>query len=207
MILPKKNGELFIQYDNNGLPIYAFKVTIKSELLIEKFYNLTDEKIDTIVLPNLFKYNSNPFNWFTPDESNPKMFDLNNYCGNIYGAYYIKGQVRILENCFKGLRDVKIVCPYSDHSIAFNGKAFDEYANIELTLPTGVSLKRISGHLYKGGDSNEHLSWFLIADERLHGSGRNRTTISSFECEEYLGNFTDNISIDVTHNCEEERER
>lgn len=162
MNLPEKCREnTYIQYGNDGNPEYVVLCEKKgSRVSIQKVIPLKDN-IDEIILPRVIA-------------DKPFMMPINVGQQNEALAYYeadrasnyAKGIVRIKNSCFEGMGDVKVVVPFRN-SIVLENRAFDNNANIEFVLPSGMALKNVTreyGARYKGYDD-----WVVIADKELNG--------------------------------------
>ena len=152
MNTPKKCGNLYVQFDENNRPEYAFKVKAdswnKGNYIIQEFIPMCDKKFDTVVLPKLVN-----------DQTTGLLFGykLENY---------VDGTVHLGRDLFKGFKNIKIVVPFNN-SISFADGCFENASQVEFVIPEGLGFKSISRRTNSGFDYIDE-NWFLIADKKLN---------------------------------------
>ena len=167
--LPKKIGDKYVKLDKNGKPEYGFEV--KYNKIITKFVNFTNSTPKVIILPIV----------------NDKYVPTDERCldSDLYHiGDYVDGNVEVANNCFKGIKNLKIVVPYNT-SIMLNKDCFDKGTDIEFILPVNMSIKQVF-RSYDNGVQYEKENWTLLADKRLKkdmGSWRNAYSIKNFSKE------------------------
>ena len=153
--LPKKQGDLYVKYDEKGTPEYAFKAgEIAGHFInIEKFYCLKKSMPETIVLPKLDATNINVIK----DEFRESEL-----------AAYITGCVQVESWCFSGVKNATIVVPYNN-SVRLAWQCFDTDANIKFVVPENIGLFRAKrDHI--AGLYSEQFRWTILADKRIKGA-------------------------------------
>ena len=154
--LPKKCGEMYVAFDENNNPLYGFRVRGYKECIIEEFVRLSDELPEFIVLPKLNK------NAFVPEEADE--FDLSKL-GVFRGEDYVKGNIKLCNRCFKGIKNAKIVLPYNT-SVMLDWGCFDDGAEIEFVVPENIGLKQVY-RTFDTGFDYEHEYWTILCDKRI----------------------------------------
>ena len=164
MDLPKRCGDVYIKFDKKNNPEYGFRIERGSnKKYIKQFIKMTDKKIDTIILPMLIDDN---------DSISVKDISPDDWSNEYYLLFvkYVTGEVEICENCFKGIKNAKIVIPF-DGSVSIAYGSFDKDANIEFVTNSDLRLKHVY-RTYDTGFDYAHDNWTLIADKCFIFDGR-----------------------------------
>lgn len=160
MELPIKCGKMYIKFDKNNHLEYGFEVKGNQ---IKKFIPLTDNEIDSIVLPRLV--DDNEFDFSSIDENGHCKALIYNQKRKIRD--YVTGSVKICDGCFDGLNKAKIIVPF-ENSIMLDWGSFEKNAEVELVIPDNLTLKQIYRRFDDGFDY-ERENWTLIADKKITG--------------------------------------
>ncbi len=157
MDLPNNYGKISIKFDENKNPEYGFivKSGYNDEYTIEKFVPMTEEKIDTIVLPKLIDEDKL---YLKPIENDDELIDDD-------FLKYIYGKIEIDPHCFCDVVKAKIVVPFVN-SVRIDPSSFTQHAQIEFLLDENLSLRKVDKILDLGPNS-EHKTWFLITNKNL----------------------------------------
>lgn len=151
--LPVKQGDLYVKYDANNIPEYAFKV--KYDKHITEFINMKETKPNYIVLPKL-----------NTDAYTPSMADQYVYLNdNFDNSNYLEGNIRICKNCFKGVKDAKIIVPQNT-SVVFEKKCFDKKAKVEIIAPKNLELKQMVLR-FDPMIKNGYDTWTMLCDNNV----------------------------------------
>ena len=165
MNLPKKCGDVYIKFDENNNPEYGFKITenYRNQKYIENFIKMTDKNIDTIILPKLFdKGESIEAEKISSEDWSNKYY--------LFFEEYVTGEVRLRPDAFKGIKNAKIVVPFTS-SIMIDYGSFDKDANIEFITSPNLRLKQVY-RCFDTAFDYEHENWTLIADKSFNFDGR-----------------------------------
>lgn len=196
MNLPRRYGKMYIKFDENNCPKYAFEVDGNR---IKKFVPLTDEEIKTIVLPKLTE--NNRFDIASIDEKNSCQSTL--FYQKTKMQEYITGSVKICSGCFADLKKTRIVVPF-ENSIMLDWDSFDSNAKVELVVPSNLTLKQIY-RVFDNGFDYERENWTLLGDKKITknfniGSGFGMDKFSILEYNENdLDNKVANFTIKHFH--------
>lgn len=166
--LPIKCGEMYIKFNREHKPEYGF---IVKGNIIKTFVNLTDNLPQNIVLPYINQ------NAFVP--TCQKQMDIAKQL--TAGENYVKGNIKIAQGCFQGLKSVNIVVPFNS-SIMLYSKCFEEKAEVEMTVPTNMELKQVIRSFVTSMDY-ERESWTLLADKDIDIDIK--TSYNSFTSKKY----------------------
>ena len=150
--LPKKSGEMYIYFDENNIPLYGFKVEWKN---IVQFVRLADELPEFIVLPKINEKE------FVPKHE----FNLADLDTSFIAEGYVKGNIKLCDGCFKGIRSAKIVLPFNT-SVMLDWGCFDKGAKIEFVVPQNIGLKQVY-RTFDTGFDYEHENWPILCDKRI----------------------------------------
>lgn len=162
MNLPRKCGNIYIKFDENNNPEYGFEVEdgYHDRKLIRKFIIMTDKPIDTIILPKFFEKGLDASH-ITNEDWNKRFYLL--------FERYATGEVKLCEDCFKGIKDAKIIVPFTG-SIMIDYGSFDGDANIQFITNNNLRLKQVYRRFDSGFDY-EHENWTLVADKSFNYQG------------------------------------
>ena len=184
MNLPKKCGDMYIMFDDAGAPEYGFKVHEykgSNYAVIEEFIPLSSGPFKTIVLPKVLEdqelvYNPKYARRQTKNDKNSSsMWFLEHALEK-----YVKGHIKVKDECFKGIKEAKIVVPFKT-SVMLDWGSFDNDAKIDFVLPKGFCLKQVY-RMFDSGFDYERENWTIIADEKLGGQfGTNSDHMSILE--------------------------
>ncbi len=161
MNLPRRCGNMYIKFSKDtNQPEYGFEV---QDNKIKRFILLSDKNFDTIVLPKLV------------EDVKLDMPSINekNSCGTVGFITkrelrnYITGSVKICDGCFRGLKEAKIIVPF-ENSIMLDYGSFDNDADIDLVLPSNLTLKQIY-RMFDTGFDYEHENWTVVGDKSIAG--------------------------------------
>lgn len=155
-----KCGDLYIKFDEDGLPNYGFLVY---DTTIKKFFNMrNDKETEEIILPPILTKKLEE--QFLDDEGLKYIGE--NLSENMINRYsitintYLKGYVNLEENCFDNLKNKKIIIT-TNYPIKFQDDAFLKCENISFVLPNNQTLYNIH-ECYNGYFDYEHSEWNLI---------------------------------------------
>lgn len=164
MNLPRKCGNVYIKFDENNNPEYGFEIdSYRDKKYIKKFIIMTDNKIDTIIFPKLFeKGESIDAGHITQKDWSNRFF--------LSFEKYATGEVKLCSDCFKGIKNAKIIIPFTG-SIMVDYGSFEKDANIEFITKSNLSLKQVYRRFDTGFDY-EHENWTLIADKSFNFDGK-----------------------------------
>ncbi len=183
MNFPIKCKNMYIKFDANKNPEYGFEVSGNKIL---KFVPLSNDKIDTIILPCIA-----PSELFEMPKLNYK--EINNswqfFCIKKIKKY-VDGAIEISPYCFKGIDKAKIIAPF-ENSIKIDTLAFDDNAKIEFIVHHNLTLKQVH-KIFNSGIIYEKENWLLIGDKTVSGS----FDAGGFSREQYLINDYDKELID-----------
>ena len=160
----QKCGDLYIKFDDQGVPEYGFAV---QGMQIKKFYNLkNDKEPKKIILPPIsierlksvldvekLKEIKQEINENGATSSTPAIAD------------YLKGYVKIADECFCNLRDKEIIIK-TNYPIAFGNKTFNNCQNISFVLPNNQIIYNVH-ETHNGAFDYEHFDWYLIGSKNL----------------------------------------
>ena len=165
MRIPKKCGDMYIMFDENGNVQYGFVVDY---LTIKRFINLSDKMPTEIVLPRLVKEDK-VTTWpvLTKEQEEELTKEgLMQYVEQQRGKY-LKGQIMINDKCFKGVKNARIIVT-SKEPVNFAESVFDNDAVIEFVLPKQMKIKDVFSRQNGYFDYIDE-KWLLIADKRIQG--------------------------------------
>lgn len=187
----KRCGEMWIKFDENGLPEYGFDV---ENYTLKKFKLLSDREVNQIILPDFGniefiskndlieakKCLKNPYN------SNELTQKSQNLIKN-----YITGSAKICTDCFKGCftkqQSLEILVP-NDYSIMVEHEVFDNYINPKFILKNDMSAYKIN-RIRDTFFSHDTEFWTLIGHNNLEGINlifpREIYNINNFEQSEF----------------------
>lgn len=160
----QKCGDLYIKFDDQGVPEYGFEVRGAQ---IRKFYNLkNDKEPKKIILPpvSIARLKSVLDDETLKDiEQEIKERGTTIYTPAI--ARYIEGYVDIADECFCDLRDKEIIIK-TNYPIAFGNEAFNNCQNISFVLPNNQIIYN-AHETHNGAFDYEHFDWYLIGSKNL----------------------------------------
>lgn len=159
-----KYGDFYIKYGEDGLPDYGF---IVKGTTIEKFVNLRDDRnLEEIILPPIITKKLDAvtnkqeyiYSLKSKDISVIKIkTEMINYISN--------GYVTISNECFKGLRNKKIVVK-TEYPIKIHNNAFLDCENMTFVIPNNHSIYWVHHFCFSGGlhDAYWNLDgeWYII---------------------------------------------
>lgn len=146
-------GDLYIYFDENNISSYAFKVNLDFNI-IESFINLRDKMPAEIFLPNI-----NDQSYIVENNIFTKDFKK--------ASQYLKGNIIIGDNCFKGIKKLKIIVPFN-FSVSFDLKAFDKDAVIEISTLANMGLIKVN-YTFQTAVDEENECWILLGQKNLLG--------------------------------------
>lgn len=146
-------GDLYIYFDENNISSYAFKVNLDFNI-IESFINLRDKMPAEIFLPNI-----NEQSYIVENNIFTKDFKK--------ASQYLKGNIIIGDNCFKGIKKLKIIVPFN-FSVSFDLKAFDKDAVIEIYTLANMGLIKVN-YTFQTAVDEENECWILLGQKNLLG--------------------------------------
>ena len=146
-------GDLYIYFDENNISSYAFKVNLDFNI-IESFINLRDKMPAEIFLPNI-----NDQSYIVENNIFTKDFKK--------ASQYLKGNIIVGDNCFKGIKKLKIIVPFN-FSVSFDLKAFDKDAVIEISTLANMGLIKVN-YTFQTAVDEENESWILLGQKNLLG--------------------------------------
>lgn len=156
MDLPKKYGNMYIKFNGDNQPVYGFMVEGNC---IKKFIKLSDDCIDTIILPKLVE--SEAFEM--PDFEDKNKSELLRNIDKQILRDYASGSVRICDGAFCGIQKAKIVVPF-ENSVMIDWGSFDKKAQIEFVVCENLTFKQVY-RTFDTGFEYEHENWTIIADK------------------------------------------
>lgn len=146
-------GDLYIYFDENNISSYAFKVNFDFNI-IESFINLRDKMPAEIFLPNI-----NEQSYIVENNIFTKDFKK--------ASQYLKGNIIVGDNCFKGIKKLKIIVPFN-FSVSFDLKAFDKDAVIEISTLANMGLIKVN-YTFQTAVDEENECWILLGQKNLLG--------------------------------------
>lgn len=146
-------GDLYIYFDENNISSYAFKVNLDFNI-IESFINLRDKMPAEIFLPNI-----NGQSYIVENNIFTKDFKK--------ASQYLKGNIIVGDNCFKGIKKLKIIVPFN-FSVSFDLKAFDKDAVIEISTLANMGLIKVN-YTFQTAVDEENECWILLGQKNLLG--------------------------------------
>lgn len=146
-------GDLYIYFDENNISSYAFKVNLDFNI-IESFINLRDKMPAEIFLPNI-----NDQSYIVENNIFTKDFKK--------ASQYLKGNIIVGDNCFKGIKKLKIIVPFN-FSVSFDLKAFDKDAVIEISTLANMGLIKVN-YTFQTAVDEENECWILLGQKNLLG--------------------------------------
>lgn len=146
-------GDLYIYFDENNISSYAFKVNLDFNI-IESFINLRDKMPAEIFLPNI-----NDQSYIAENNIFTKDFKK--------ASQYLKGNIIVGDNCFKGIKKLKIIVPFN-FSVSFDLKAFDKDAVIEISTLANMGLIKVE-YTFQTAVDEENECWILLGQKNLLG--------------------------------------
>ena len=146
-------GDLYIYFDENNISSYAFKVNLDFNI-IESFINLRDKMPAEIFLPNI-----NDQSYIVENNIFTKDFKK--------ASQYLKGNIIVGDNCFKGIKKLKIIAPFN-FSVSFDLKAFDKDAVIEISTLANMGLIKVN-YTFQTAVDEENECWILLGQKNLLG--------------------------------------
>ena len=146
-------GDLYIYFDENNISSYAFKVNLDFNI-IESFINLKDKMPAEIFLPNI-----NGQSYIVENNIFTKDFKK--------ASQYLKGNIIVGDNCFKGIKKLKIIVPFN-FSVSFDLKAFDKDAVIEISTLANMGLIKVE-YTFQTAVDEENECWILLGQKNLLG--------------------------------------
>ena len=178
-----QTGEIFIKFNEYGMPEYFFDCDTKNHT-ITKLRQLTSFELTSVELPT-WDVPSQPLNPAVRNENmlpvwqnyqdrlanQPQVYGYSNTGLESTLATYAEGGVKVANKCFYGYHDLQVVAP-NDYAVRFEPGCFDENANIELVVPAQMALKQVN-HVHNTGFTYDRDRWTLLAhqDFNFHGTG------------------------------------
>lgn len=162
----KKFGELYIKFNQYGVPVYAFVVNGKK---LTQCLNMSNQPLENVMLPkieekgvDLYFNNEELGRISICDEKLTDNFSHFEVASTL--ARYVKGCAVIDENCFKHGENIIVTTDYPIR-IKIDGKQDEAYyKSINYLLPDDMTI-------YKVQKTNSHLNsidnYFLIAHKNL----------------------------------------
>lgn len=154
-----KCGSLYIKFGDDGHPDYGFSVDGTS---IREFHNLRNDSepkeimLPPIVTKRLERFLDDEFLKYMKENRSKDLIDKYSLSLDTY----LKGYVDIGENCFRNLKDKKIIIT-TDYPIRFEDGAFFRCENISFALPKNQMLYNVH-ECWNGYFDYEHSDWNFI---------------------------------------------
>lgn len=156
MLLPKKCGDLYVYFDEQNTPLYAFKVT--SNNTIETFYNLTDGPISTIVLPQF------PEKTGKLKSAGQSFDNTSNAVLKSMAVQYAHGESELKWGAFNFVANCTLVVP-SDRPLRLGRASFMGGSKINIIAPENMGLKQIYEDPQGWASYDDPDEWFLLANK------------------------------------------
>ncbi len=170
----KKCGDLYVYFDENKNPLYAFEVDYNS---IKRFYLMCDNMPDEIILPNI-KIEDKDY-YKISNSSMLEAIKIKNEKREVYGIEgrlerYAVGAYKVARDCFRGIKKLKIIAP-ADYAIMLDWGCFDDNSEVEIVLPKNMTLKQVY-RCFDTGFEYQRENWTLISHKDFN-----------YESESYCG--------------------
>ena len=157
MNTPKKFGNVYVKLKDEYTPEYFFQTANGSK--IGRFMPMKNKDVHDIILPQLQDVET-AMPKISKYADGACLYDSKKIVEN-----YILGRAKICEDCFDGIKKLRITVPF-ESSIKLEQGCFDKDADVELVLHKNLTLKEVQRVHYTGFDYKIE-SWLLICDKKI----------------------------------------